>query len=179
MLAFICTRYIPKFFFAATLIFIAVDLMMEWLVLVYDKIMPSEYFVLFFTFAAINIWGITNGFLSGILLSVVVFAWTYALAMSPKTSGQTKVWVDSNANDTTNETQALRRVMRRSNISRNIAQLDALQKQHSARAIVTIELSGFVFFGTAMSVLEDVKRYLPVPKKVHHLVDGEAWEVLT
>ncbi len=66
--------------------------MLEWLVAISDKLMLSEYFVLLFTFTAINIWGITDGFLAGILLSVVVFAYTYSVAMAtPKTLGQTKV----------------------------------------------------------------------------------------
>jgi hypothetical protein len=71
-----------------------------------------------------------------------------------------KVWMNpTGSRNGEEETQALRRIMKRSTIGWNITQLDALRKSHSSRAIVTIELSGFLFFGTAMSVLEDVKRY--------------------
>jgi hypothetical protein len=71
-----------------------------------------------------------------------------------------KVWMNPTGSHHGEETQALRRIMKRSTIGWNITQLDALRKSHYGRAIVTIELSGFLFFGTAMSVLEDVKRYV-------------------
>ena len=50
--------YMPKSFFGALLVFIAIDLLMEWLVTARDKLAEREYIVCLFTFISIQITGI-------------------------------------------------------------------------------------------------------------------------
>ena len=70
--------YVPKFFFAATLIFIAIDLLFEWLVLVYFKLLLREYLVVLGSFVLLNVYGLETGMALSIGLAMVGFIWSYS-----------------------------------------------------------------------------------------------------
>jgi len=69
--------YLPRFFFAATVIFIAIDLMIEWLVLTYWKMSIREYAVLWMTFVAINVVSLDVGMLIGMGIAILNFLLGY------------------------------------------------------------------------------------------------------
>uniref|UniRef100_H3H6C1 SLC26A/SulP transporter domain-containing protein n=1 Tax=Phytophthora ramorum TaxID=164328 RepID=H3H6C1_PHYRM len=69
--------YVPRFFFAATLIFIAIDLMIEWLVLTYKKLSLREYAVLWMTFVAVNVVSLNLGIVIGIGIAILNFLLGY------------------------------------------------------------------------------------------------------
>ncbi|KAG6963370.1 hypothetical protein JG688_00008181 [Phytophthora aleatoria] len=140
--------YVPRFFFAATLIFIAIDLMIEWLLLTYKKMSLREYAVLWMTFVAVNLVALDEGMLIGVGIAIVNFLLGYirlpVVSRKPRASGAAR-------------TLSERRV------------LD--QKQD---AIAYFELSGFLFFGSSVQILDIVQKAVYVRKKLPGVEAGDA-----
>ncbi|KAG3243628.1 hypothetical protein PI124_g11558 [Phytophthora idaei] len=65
--------YVPRFFFAATLIFIAIDLMVEWLVLARKQMSLREYAVLWMTFISVNLVSLEMGIAIGVGIAILNF----------------------------------------------------------------------------------------------------------
>ncbi|KAJ8577101.1 hypothetical protein ON010_g2102 [Phytophthora cinnamomi] len=129
---------VPRFFFAATLIFIAIDLMVEWLVHVYHKILPREYVVLWLSFIAINMVSLELGMVLGIGFAIINFLFGYA---------------------------QVRVVNRRSRSSAAVRKLAARTLLGQKRdAIVYLELYGYLFFGSSVQILEDVQKAVHIRK---------------
>ena len=61
----------PLFFLGSTLIFIGYDLLYEWLIEIRTTILLEEYLIVWFSFIAIQIVGINNGILLGVLISIL------------------------------------------------------------------------------------------------------------
>jgi SulP family sulfate permease len=74
------TSVMPRYFFAATLIFVAIDLLVEWLVLVVPKVLSYEYMILWFTFVMIQFANLPYGLLLGLGVAILHFVWTYVHA---------------------------------------------------------------------------------------------------
>ncbi|CAH0475540.1 unnamed protein product [Peronospora belbahrii] len=131
--------YVPRFFFAATLIFIAIDLMMEWLVHVYHKVLPREYVVLWLSFIAINMVSLELGMVLGIGFAIINFLLGYA---------------------------QVRVVNRRSRSSAAVRKLAARTLLGQKRdAIVYLELYGYLFFGSSVQIVEDVQKAVHIRKR--------------
>lgn len=129
---------VPRFFFAATLIFIGIDLMVEWLVEVYHKVLPREYVVLWLSFIAINLVSLELGMVLGVGFAILNFLLGYA---------QVKV------------------VSRRSRSSAAVRKLAARTMLGQKReAIVYLELYGYLFFGSSVQILEDVQKAVHIRK---------------
>ena len=121
----------PKFWFGAILAFIGFDLMLDWLWHV-RKVSPKhEYAIIWITFIAINVTNLELGFLIGFGFSLLIFVFFYA-------RGRFATRVDP-----------------RSNVYRGFAERKAMQQQSGA--IVTLELNGYIFFGSALKLLRDVE----------------------
>ncbi|CAM9698892.1 unnamed protein product [Chrysoparadoxa australica] len=131
--------YFPLFFFGATLVFIAVELMIEWLYEVRHKLLPQEYLVLLCTFIAIHALGLNAGLLFGLCVAVASFVLSYV--------SQT--------------VHTMQRVYRRSRVFRPISQRHLLHVYREK--ILCIELKGEMFFGSAAQVLKEVEGYLQNP----------------
>lgn len=69
---------IPLYFFAATLHFITLELMLEWLWEVRRRMTSKEYMVLWITFLGNTFLGIIQGFVLGIVCSMFMFVIRYA-----------------------------------------------------------------------------------------------------
>ncbi|KAG1711424.1 hypothetical protein DVH05_008676 [Phytophthora capsici] len=123
---------VPRFFFAATLIFIAIDLMLEWLVHVYHKILPREYVVLWLSFIAINMVSLELGMVLGIGFAIINFLLGYA------------------------QVRVVSRRCRSSAAVRKLAARTLLGQKRDA--IVYLELYGYLFFGSSVQILEDVQK---------------------
>ncbi|EGZ29741.1 hypothetical protein PHYSODRAFT_470466 [Phytophthora sojae] len=132
--------YVPRFFFAATLIFIAIDLMIEWLILTYKKMSLREYAVLWMTFIAVNLVALDVGMLIGVGIAIVNFLLGYlrlpVVNRKPRSSGAAR-------------TLAERRVL-----------------DEKREAIAYFEFSGFLFFGSSVQILDRVQKAVYVRKNI-------------
>ena len=125
----------PLFFLGSTLIFIGYDLLYEWLIEIRDRILWFEYALIWGTFVAIQIVGVDVGILVGVVSAMVEQALSTAQTTTvlcvPKRSKA--VW-------SREEMQLLHR--------------HVYQQNDSTRPIVTLELMGPVFFGSALYLME-------------------------
>eukprot|EP00053_Salpingoeca_punica_P006959 m.64598 g.64598 ORF g.64598 m.64598 type:complete len:858 (-) comp13933_c1_seq1:66-2639(-) len=128
--------YLPKCLFGAILTFIAIDLCLSWLWHSRKLVRVVEYCIIWLTFIAINGLNLEYGMLVGVGLSVLVFIFEYASARNT------------------------RKLRSQSNVIRSFGQRRFLNSMHSS--IVTIELHGHVFFGTALRMLREIKTQIIV-----------------
>jgi SulP family sulfate permease len=124
-------------FFGSMLIFISVGLLLEWLVAARGKMMEAEYAVCVATFLAIMFTGIEIGMAIGVLLSMVSFVIVYARLTSLSSTTL---------------------LLRSSTVVRSYEERAALLSRANRGKIVTINLKGYVFFGSAIKILEEVKK---------------------
>ena len=127
------TSYLPKAFFGSLLILIACELMMEWLIHSRSKMTDAEYSVCIITFLSIIFLGVEIGMLAGVLVAMFIFVCTYAYLMS-------EIEVSSSKSSTVVRTYE--------------EQLVLINHRHQ---IVTVSLSGYIFFGSAVRILNAVK----------------------
>ncbi|CAM9886063.1 unnamed protein product [Laminaria digitata] len=120
--------YVPLAFFAATLTFIAVDLSVEWLWEIREKLLTHEYLVLLATFVAIQVVGLNKGLIVGFGCSVVIFVINYA----------------------SERRNTLERVHKRGRVMRPASQRRLLQVHRDK--ILCVELRGELFFGSSRQV---------------------------
>ncbi|GMI36444.1 hypothetical protein TrRE_jg3586 [Triparma retinervis] len=124
--------YSPLFFFGATLIFIGLDLLLEWLIESRTKLMDEEYCILILTFLAIQAVGIDAGIIVGVVMALVEFVITNRVYSEGK--------------------KYVRRVERRSRKVRPMEAWKELQKGCYKGQVVTFELRGELFFGNCERV---------------------------
>ena len=123
---------IPKFFFAATLMFIAFDLMFEWLVASYSKLLFREYCLIVITLGLIIAFGLQTGMLIAVVVAGIGFVHSYSRTSKLSVS----------------------RLIQKSNVL--APEDDRVRIEQAHREIVTLTIHGFVFFGTAKSIVNDV-----------------------
>ena len=116
---------VPSFFFGSVLCYIAAELLMEWLIDSRQTCSKSEYGVVWISFLAINFFGVEIGMLCGVLAQILAFVFMYAASGNVLTQ---RYW--------------------HSNVIRGFKQRSLSSKLH--RDIVTLELHGFVFFGSGL-----------------------------
>ncbi|KAJ0409421.1 hypothetical protein P43SY_002311 [Pythium insidiosum] len=140
--------YVPKVFFGALQTLIAADLMIEWMWHARHKMLLREYAVVWLTFLIMNVFNLEVGILLGIVAAAFNFIWSYIAATS------------------------VRRVMKRSRVERDLRERELLQRE--CLSIVTLELDGFIFFGSSVKMMEEVRKHVlvnaSVPPLVHHRV---------
>lgn len=124
--------YVPKFFFGSVLTFISVDLMVEWVYRSYKLVQLVEYLIILITFFSIAATSIEIGMLIGLACAALQFVVQYA---------RQRVTVQ---------------VFRRSNVMRGFKQRSVLALMRSS--IVVLKLQGYVFFGSGVNILKEVKR---------------------
>lgn len=140
LMPFSAVAYVPKCFFGSLLVLICVDLCYEWLVEARHKMAVEEYAVCLLTFCAVNAFGVEGGMGVGVLLAMACF--TFAYAQLPALTVP---------------------VARTSLVTRTFPERIALDKAaHSGRMIV-FSLQGYIFFGSAVSLLRSVKERIKWP----------------
>ena len=128
--------YVPRFFFAATLIFIALDLMTEWIFHVAFRVSYREYALVLLTFISITyLDDLVVGILIGCLGAIVNFISLYS-SIDPVVPAQTS-----------------------SNILRDYEARKILNVLTRDR-IITLKLSGFLFFGSTTLLLSRVREFI-------------------
>eukprot|EP00048_Salpingoeca_helianthica_P005435 m.87854 g.87854 ORF g.87854 m.87854 type:complete len:936 (+) comp13596_c0_seq1:303-3110(+) len=135
-LPFSVLAYFPKFLFGAILVFIAFDLLSSWLYHSWRLVRRVEYFIIWATFIAINALNLEYGMLIGIGVAVLVFIFEYS------------------------NSRTITVVSRPSKVVRSYSQRQTLNTH--AGSIVAIQLFGYLFFGSAVRILRDVKRSVTV-----------------
>lgn len=128
--------YIPSYFFAATLIFIAFDLCLEWLLLVYFKVSFKEYLVLLLTFLYISC---TNELIIGIAVGIGLSVFNFIICYA-----------------SVSHVQIIKKG--KSNVVRNLRARDFL-KEHS-QDILVIALHGYLFFGSTVQLVRKIRNAL-------------------
>eukprot|EP00730_Choanoeca_flexa_P001174 TRINITY_DN10516_c0_g1_i1.p1 TRINITY_DN10516_c0_g1~~TRINITY_DN10516_c0_g1_i1.p1 ORF type:complete len:722 (+),score=165.89 TRINITY_DN10516_c0_g1_i1:58-2166(+) len=136
MLPISILAFVPKFFFGAVLTFIAVDLIFSWLVLSYQLVHFWEYIIIWLTFIAICFTNLEEGMAIGVGLSILGFIFQYA------------------------RTKVTQRIHRSSNVQRGFAQRSILAQERGS--IVTFKLNGYIFFGSSLTILKEVKQALHI-----------------
>lgn len=130
--------YMPLYFFGSVMIFVGIDLMLTWLVHVYFKVLFREYVVLMLSFISINCFGPQGGILVGVGFAACSFIQEYS------------------------SVPVVTQVSKSSNVIRNTKQHDLLAPQHDT--IVTMEIHGHIFFGSAIRILNKVKQVVRIRK---------------
>jgi CRP-like cAMP-binding protein len=125
----------PLFFLGSTLIFIGYDLMYEWLWEVRHQVFLSEYGIVWFTFASIHVVGIDFGIIIGVLIAIIeqIVTTAQSSSISRVEKRSRAVWTPSDA-----------KILH-----------DHAYSSFSPK-IVTLEVIGTVFFGSALSLLNRI-----------------------
>ncbi|ETK74202.1 hypothetical protein F441_19346 [Phytophthora nicotianae CJ01A1] len=132
--------YVPRFFFAATLIFIAIDLLIEWLVLARKQMSLREYAVLWVTFISVNLVSLEMGIAIGVGIAILNFL--FGFIRLPAVDRKTR---SSDAERTLTERQIL---------------------DQKSKSIAYFELRGFLFFGSSVQILDRVQKAVYVRKSL-------------
>lgn len=126
----------PLFFLGSTLIFIGYDLLFEWLWEIRHQVFITEYAIVILTFLAIQLVGIDAGIVVGVLVAIVDH-----VVLTAASSTITKIQKRSRAIWTPDENKILH------NYAYNIA---------TGPKIVTLEMTGTIFFGSALQILNRI-----------------------
>ncbi|KAG6622123.1 Sulfate Permease (SulP) Family [Phytophthora cinnamomi] len=128
--------YVPKVFFGALQMLVCLDLMLEWLYHARNKLLPREYGIVWFTFLSMVFVNLEGGILIGIVVAGFNFIYSYVA------------------------TSNIHRVMKRSRVERDLRERVLLQ--NIRMSIVTLELEGYIFFGSSVKVMDEVRRHVLV-----------------
>ncbi|OWY99445.1 Sulfate Permease, partial [Phytophthora megakarya] len=137
--------HVPTFFVAATLIFVALDLILEWLVMSYQKMHLRECFVVWLTFIAINYFSLEVGIIAGVGVAALNFMVSYVHV--PVMNSR---FISTAPRPNFGE-------------MRNLAQSRMFSVQNAG--IAHFEFCGYLFFGSAVQILDGVQKGVYVRKQ--------------
>lgn len=124
--------FLPNFYFGGLTAWIGQDILKDWLFISYKRVSGVEYCLLLATFALVMAFGLEAGIAAGILLAALHFAYSYSRVTMT----------------------AFTVVPSRSGAVRTFDQRTVLD-MFSGR-ITAVSLSGYLFFGSSVSVVEKV-----------------------
>ncbi|NEO28394.1 MAG: SulP family inorganic anion transporter, partial [Kamptonema sp. SIO4C4] len=127
--------YFPKPILGCLLLYLGIDLLVQWLYKAAFKLPLTDYLTVWLILVVINSVGFLQGVLVGLGMSVLLFVVNY-----------------SRVNVTKDEFSG---AACQSDLERNPQQLKILQQ--SGNKIYVLQLQGFIFFGTANKLLEQVR----------------------
>ncbi|KAG3199770.1 hypothetical protein PC128_g5073 [Phytophthora cactorum] len=164
--------HVPTFFVAATLIFVALDLMLEWLVLAYRKMYLRECAVVWLTFLAINFFSLELGIVAGVGVAALNFMISYVqgpvmnprpISSAPRPNfGESAVTRFSVA--VPNFGQSTMSFRPNASVgARNLAQSTVFNVKNAG--IAHFEFCGYLFFGSAVKILDGVQKGVYVRKQ--------------
>ncbi|KAG6616483.1 Sulfate Permease (SulP) Family [Phytophthora cinnamomi] len=166
--------YVPRFFMASTLVFVALDLMLEWLVLSYRKMYLRECAVVWLSFVAINFFALELGIVIAVGVAALNFMVSYVqvpvMNRRPYSPGAAPNFAESvmslrprfsAAVPNFGESVGVR--PRPSVTARNLAQSTVFSMNHGS--VAHFEFCGYLFFGSAVQVLDGVQKSVFVHKQ--------------
>jgi SulP family sulfate permease len=127
---------IPRFIVGGFLLFLGLQLLIQWVVRGWSTMARLDYAVLCAMLIIIGTKGFLVGTLAGVLLAIFLFVITYSRAGVVK-------------HELTGETY-------QSNVDRSLRQQHVLRERGNSLYILTLQ--GFLFFGTSTSLLEQIRR---------------------
>lgn len=132
---------VPRFVVGGLLLFVGLDLLVEWGVAVWRQVSHAEYAIVVLIAVVIG-WA---GFLQGILLGLVAASLLFAIQYSRISAVK----------------HELSGALYHSNVDRSLSQQRLLEREGERIAI--FELQGFVFFGSAAGLVEAIRHRLEDP----------------
>ncbi|MCL4869663.1 MAG: cyclic nucleotide-binding domain-containing protein [Anaerolineae bacterium] len=133
--------YLPKFALGAMLMYLGFNLLFAWVFQAYSRFSPLEYGVIWLILLVIAFVGFLEGIGAGVVAAVVLFVINYSQINVVK--------------------HRLNGVTHRSRVTRGREQRQLLE-QHGEQ-IQIWQLQGYIFFGTAQKLLDQVKTRLQKP----------------
>jgi SulP family sulfate permease len=142
--------YMPKAILGGLLLSMGAGLLIEWLFDGWRKLARQDYVIVAVIVAVIGSVGILAGVAVGVAVAMVIFVLSYSRVRVIR--------------------QELSGSDYRSNVDRSPAALELLREQ--GHAIRVIKLEGFIFFGTAYSVLTKIQQMIakPGPQPLRYLI---------
>ncbi|MGB0562119.1 MAG: SulP family inorganic anion transporter [Spirulinaceae cyanobacterium] len=128
--------YLPKPILGCLLLYLGLSLLYTWLYKSWFKLPLLDYLTIVVIVVTINVWGFLAGILVGFVMAVLLFMYNYSRVDVAK--------------------EVLSGATTRSNREYNETQEALLQEQ--GERILILELQGFLFFGTANYLLNQVKQ---------------------
>ncbi len=145
--------FVPKVMVGTLLIMFAFGLMHEWLVRARHRLGRSDYILIVIITAIIAVFGFLPGIAAGILIAVLDFQVKYSRLNVIKTELSGRDF--------------------RSDVERS-PRADEILRDVGER-VVTFEIQGFIFFGTAIGLLEHIRKRIGVSaQKIEYMILGFA-----
>ncbi|RMI26250.1 MAG: STAS domain-containing protein, partial [Calditrichaeota bacterium] len=132
------SSYFPRPLLGGLLIFLGITFLVEWLYRAWFRLPLSEYLVVVLILITIAALGFVEGMLLGMIISVVLFSVNYGRVGVVK--------------------HVLSGATYRSNVDRPLSHRRVLEER--GEEILILKLQGYIFFGTAHNVLDQVKQRL-------------------
>ncbi len=130
------SSYFPKFLLGGLLFYLGLSFLVEWVYRSWYRLPKIEYFLVILILLTIAFFGLLEGMIVGVLIAVMLFVVNYSRISVVKNmlSGTTY----------------------QSNVQR-AAQFQRLLKEKGEQLYI-LQLQGYIFFGTANDLLEEIKR---------------------
>jgi SulP family sulfate permease len=133
--------YFPKPLLGAVLLFLGLAFLVEWVYDAWFKLSEAEYGIVLLIMVVIGVFGVLEGVALGIVLAVVLFVISYSRISVVK--------------------HTLSGASYRSNVDRSRQETRTLRSR--GHWLYILELAGFIFFGTANRLLEQVRERIGQP----------------
>lgn len=127
--------YVPVLIFAVVLIYIGIDFLVDWLIVPFKNLSRLDYGILLVIVGVVSVFGLLTGVAVGLVLAVLLFVMKYSRIKIIR--------------------HQLSGAEQRSRFSRGITQTQYLQSIGAQTQILSLQ--GYMFFGTANTLLEKVR----------------------
>lgn len=142
--------YIPKFVFGSVLVYLGIELLMEWVYQAWFRFSRIDFFVIVIILITLAVRGILEGVIAGLILAVFTFVVSYSRVSVIKFAFTGREY-HSRVTRAPDEQQVL---------------------ENHGDQLYIMKLEGFIFFGTANGIFERLRAYVKsaVVQKVEYCV---------
>ena len=133
--------YIPKFIFGAVLIYLGIELLMDWVYEAWFKFSRIDFLVVITILVILAISGVLQGIIAGLILAVAMFAVSYSRVSVIKFAFTGREF--------------------RSRVTRAPHENQVLDTH--GEQLYILKLEGFIFFGTANGIFEALRQRIKIP----------------
>lgn len=130
--------YIPKFVLGSVLIYLGIELLVEWVYEAWYKFSRTDFFIILTILVVLAVWGVVQGVVAGLILAVFTFVVSYSRVSVIKFAFTGREY-HSRVTRSPDEQQVL----------------DANDDQ-----LYIMRLEGFIFFGTANGIFERLREHV-------------------
>ena len=133
--------YIPKFVFGAVLIYLGIELLMDWVYEAWFKFSRIDFLVVITILVILAVSGVLQGIIAGLILAVAMFAVSYSRVSVIKFAFTGREF--------------------RSRVTRAPHENQVLDTH--GEQLYILKLEGFIFFGTANGIFEALRQRIKIP----------------